>query len=207
MNRGTAVRHVTQMAESCEGIGRRTAVLGSATGIESFWVAGDLLDEGVPWRAESTESVRVAACLAVPEDAVPWLGRPDVAGIVEDLAGWRNRPVVVLWRSAAAPVWNHLIERPMLLWDAQGGVRVDAVRALQAGVGMEAHRLDAPSRDQLERRLADEVDTSLRHLRTATEAYDDRRWGRGPHQRYADDLWAAAHGYLDLLAARARLDG
>jgi len=41
-------------------------------------------------------------------------------------------PVIALWRSAYAPVWNHHIDRPALLWDSESGVAEETLAAVFA---------------------------------------------------------------------------
>jgi hypothetical protein len=78
-------------------------------------------------------------------------------------------PVIALWRSAYAPVWNHHIDRPALLWDSESGVAEETLAAVKEGRG-DRVRLPAPTPDELRAHLDDELTVSLRALRGQTRS-------------------------------------
>ena len=120
------------------------------------------------------------------------------------MVGQRHAPVqqphLATWRSNLVPVWNHRIDRPVLVWDQTQGVYETALAAIRDGDG-ESVRIQAPTRDELVERLQDELAASRLAMRTTTAEYDDTRWGPGKLAPRADAMWAAAAGYLDVLDA------
>ena len=113
-----------------------------------------------------------------------------------------KNPVIALWRSAYAPISNYHIDRPALLWDSARGVAQETLAAQRQGLG-DCVRLPATV-DELRAHLDDEVTVSLRALRDAARAYEDRRWSPGKLESVADALWRASDGYLDMLDAARR---
>jgi hypothetical protein len=113
-----------------------------------------------------------------------------------------KNPVRVWWRSARAPVWNHRIVHPLLVWDTQQGLIEEAISALREGQGAAAG-LAAPSSIELGLRLGDELTISRSTLRARTADYEAKRWGRAKLEPTADALWLAADGYLDLLDSQS----
>jgi hypothetical protein len=97
-------------------------------------------------------------------------------------------------------VWNHRVERPALIWDAETGLAEEVLAAIRDGRG-ETVRTAAPAPAAYRVRLADELAVSLGELRARTREYDDRRWRPGKLEPIADALWRASDGYLDVLAA------
>jgi hypothetical protein len=144
----------------------------------------------------------VSAALAfdVEPDRLPWYARPRGLDRALDLMGWGKRPVFVMFRPAAGPVWNHHITRPLRLWDAESGVDEAAIAALQAG-DVEGVRPPAPTDDELRGQLEREREISYSAMVRTTKKYDDERWGRGKLRDYAEPLWEATAGYVDLTEA------
>jgi hypothetical protein len=163
--------------------------------VTQLWVVGDLL--GPP---RDLDAVTVALSVDLPADEVPWWSEPPGAQHWANATRLAKSPVLPWWRSAHAPVWNHRIDRPALVWDDANGLREDTLAALRDGHG-ESVRLAAPSPDALRARLDEELTVSLRALRACTEDYDDRRWSPGKLEPVADALWRASNGYLDVLDA------
>jgi hypothetical protein len=114
---------------------------------------------------------------------------------------WDKRPMHVVWRSADAPVWNHLVDRPLLLWEAGAGANAPAVEALRDGADLTPLRLDAPTNAAMRERLERDAEVSLAALRRAADEFERKRWGRANHLELADDLWAVTYGYLDVVDA------
>ncbi|QQQ79353.1 hypothetical protein IOD16_13575 [Saccharothrix sp. 6-C] len=190
----TAVRHVEELAVKCEEL---------AGGPKSFtplrvvqlWAAGDLL--GAP---RDLDRVTVAVVVDLPVEDVPWLSEPHGAEHWANATRVSRNPIRALWRSAHAPVWNHHVDRPALVWDAADGVAGEALAALAEGRG-EQVRLPAPGEDEFRARLRAELAVALRALRHHTRAYEEKRWAPGKLTAVSDALWRAGEGYLDLLDA------
>ncbi len=194
-----AVHHLETLAQTCTDLGSRPAF--SALRVEQLWVAREILDE-----PHDLELVTVALVVDLPVEEVPWLGEPPGAQHWANGARLGKNPVVALWRSAGAPVWNHHIDRPALLWDSTDGLVPETLAALQAGRG-DTVRLPAPEPAVLRSRLQDELAVSDRALRACTQTYERRRWAPGALEPHADALWRAADGYLDVRDALTALAG
>ncbi|WP_117214416.1 DUF7711 family protein [Allorhizocola rhizosphaerae] len=190
-----AVHHVETLAQSCADMHTRPASIFPLR-VTQLWAVGDVLG---PAR-DGLEFVTVALCVDLPVGEVPWRSEPPGAQHWANATRMTKNPVLPLWRSAHAPVWNHAIERPALVWDDSIGVREDTLAALREGHG-EAVREPAPPPDAWQARLDDELAVSLRALRTSTETYEHKRWAPGKLEPIADTLWRASHGYLDILTA------
>ncbi|WP_167976514.1 DUF7711 family protein [Lentzea indica] len=184
-----AVHHLAELAEKC---GELPASFFRFQVVE-LWVFGDLLD--VP---RDVDVIEVALVTDLPVDEVPWLSEPVGAEHWANSTRLSRNPFEARWRSKDAPVWNHRIERPALIWSAADGINEEALVAVSDGTG-ELVRQAAPSPEELRKRIEDELEVSLRALRRANEAYTDRRWGAGKLTPYSDALWRTTTGYLDLL--------
>ncbi|GAB3903409.1 hypothetical protein GCM10029964_095300 [Kibdelosporangium lantanae] len=165
--------------------------------VVELWAFGDVL--GAP---REIEVVNVAIVVDLVD--VPWLGEPVGAEHWTNMTRMRKNPIVGLWRSVHAPVWNHHIVRPARLWTVADGVAEDALAAISDGKGGD-FRLPAPSAAELRERLDAEMAVSLRSLREQTRTYDERRWRPGNMTPVADALWRASNGYLDVLDASQRV--
>jgi hypothetical protein len=165
--------------------------------VVELWAVGELL--GAP---RDLDMIEVAVVVDLPE--VPWLTEPVGAEHWANATRASRNPIVLFWRSATGPVWNHHIERPVLVWSAAGGVVEEARAALADGTG-ERLRPPAPTESELADRLADELSVSLAALRRAAAAYEERRWAPGKLTPLSDALWRTSTGYLELYDARARL--
>lgn len=187
-----AVHHVSALARSCADWSGRE--FGDLRVLE-LWAVGDIL--GPP-----RELAQITLALAVdrPPAEVAWWTLPRGAQHWANATRLSQNPVRAWWRSARAPVWNHRIVRPALVWDAAQGVRSEVLAALADGRG-ETVRSAAPTGAEYADRLRDELAISLAELRAASEEYEHRRWTRGKLEPHADRLYEASHGYLDVLAA------
>ena len=168
--------------------------------VTHLWAVGDIL--GPP--RDDLETVTVALCVDLPAEEVPWLGEPSGAQHWANATGLARQPIHVWWRSANAPVWNHRIQDPVLLWEAEEGIRGDALTALRDGRGEELRSTshDArPTADEVRDRLADEMAVSLAAIHSAVQDYGEQRWAPGAHP-FSDALWHASKGYLDLFDAQ-----
>ncbi len=167
-----------------------------AVSVSALWAVGEVL--GPP---RDLDSVQVALGVDLPVEEVPWFCLPEGAERWAEATRLSKNPVSAWWRSARAPVWNHRIVRPVLVWDAGGGVRGAALDALRAGRGAEIG-LPAPTPGQFAARLAQELTVSRAGLAARTADFDAKRWGRTRLEVIADSLFAASRGYLDVLEAQ-----
>ncbi|MEU7480647.1 hypothetical protein AB0A63_32045 [Lentzea sp. NPDC042327] len=161
--------------------------------VVELWVFGDLLD--VP---RDVDMIDVALVVDLPVDEVPWRSEPVGAEHWANSTRLSRNPFAAHWRSAGAPVWNHRIERPALVWSAAGGIAEETLVAVSDGTG-ELVRQAAPSPDELRKRVEEELEVSLAALRRAQQTYTDHRWAPGKLTPHADALWRVSGGYLELL--------
>jgi hypothetical protein len=189
-----AVHHVESLSQACAEMAARPSSIFPLR-VTQVWAVGDIL--GVP---RELDAVRVALCVDLPAEDVAWWSEPPGAQHWANATRLTKNPILPWWRSAHAPVWNHRIERPVLVWDDTDGVREDALAALRDGRG-ETVRPPAPAEDLLRARLREELAISLRSLRARNQAYEERRWSPGKLEPVADALWRASDGYLDVLDA------
>lgn len=183
------MHHLAELAEKC---GELPASFFRFQVVE-LWAFGDLLD--VP---KDLDVIEVALVTDLPVDEVPWLTEPVGAEHWANSTRLSRNPFDARWRSKDAPVWNHRIERPALIWSAADGINEEALVAVSDGTA-ELVRQAAPSPEELAQRVADELEVSLRALRLANQAYTDRRWSPGKLTPHSDVLWRTTTGYLDLL--------
>jgi hypothetical protein len=185
------VHHLEELARRCD-----TPSPVPMLPVVELWVFGELLGE-----PRDLDRVDVAVVVDLPADDVAWLDLPRGASHWAQAVRLRE-PVFGFYRSAARPVWNHRISRPALIWDVEG-IRESTLAALHDGLGSTV-RTDAPTPADLRAQLDAELVTSLRSLRRQHRSYDDKRWAPGKLEPFADSLWRAADGYLDLLDALDR---
>ncbi len=193
------MHHLEALAQACAEMDTPPRSMFSLRVVQ-LWAVGDILGA-----VRDLETVTVALVVDLPVDDVPWLSAPLGAEHWASATRFNKNPIIALWRSAHTPVWNHYIDRPALLWDSASGVAEETLVALKDGRGERA-RLPAPTPDELRAHLDDELTVSLRALRSAARAYEDRRWGPGKLEPVADALWRATDGYLDILDAVRALE-
>ncbi len=186
-----AVHHVESLAHSCAEMADKPFFSLTVT---QLWGVGDILGP-----KQDLECVTVALVVDLPPDDVAWWTEPRGAEHWANATRLSKNPVLAWWRSARAPVWNHRILRPALVWDVAGGPREGVLNALREGRG-ESVRTVPPSDMEYAARLHDELAVSRKTLAAATAAYEQRRWSPGKLEPIADDLWRASDGYLDVLA-------
>lgn len=189
-----AAHHVASLARTCAEMATRPSSIFPLR-VTQLWAVGDIL--GPP---RELAAVTVALCVDLPAKEVAWWTQPPGAQHWANATRMAKNPVLAWWRSAHAPVWNHRITRPALVWDAATGVDERTLAALRDGLG-ESVRIAAPDEDALRARLNDELAVSLAALRARTRTYDERRWAPGRIEPLADALWQASDGYLDILDA------
>lgn len=193
MKWSTAVQHVAALAAACAE--RAVAPPIIPLRVTQLWAAGDIL--GPP---RDLDVVTVALCVDLPVADVPWWSIPPAGEAWANSTRLSKNPILPWWRSAHAPVWNHRIVRPLLVWDQRTGVDEGSLTALREGRGLAAG-LPEPTAAQLADRLRDELTLSLAALQARTREYDERRWSPGRLESIADPLHRAADGYLDVLDA------
>ncbi|RJQ81804.1 hypothetical protein D5S17_04325 [Pseudonocardiaceae bacterium YIM PH 21723] len=159
-----------------------------------LWVFGEVLDS-----QDDLDVVSFVCEADLPAEQVPWLCPPPGAGQWANATRVEKSPVQVYWRSAHAPIGNHRIVRPLLIWDEENGLWADTLRALRGGA---ADELREPAGDP--ENLQAELAIVERALRERTAAYEDKRWAPGKLEKIADPLFQAAQGYVDLLSAVGR---
>lgn len=196
MKRSRGVQHLAMLAEALAG----ARWLEDGLRPTSLWAFGDILDPAVG----QLDWVRIAVTLNLPPDDVHWFARPHGVEWLADRLRISKSPLVCMWRSDAVPVWNHFVDRPVLVWDESQGVLQVPLEALQSGRDVEQWRLPAPTADELRARLEEEAAVSYRAMQRAVSSYDQNRWSREKLSRLADPLWDATAGYLDV---REALDG
>jgi hypothetical protein len=189
-----AVYHLRNLAEQCADLASRQGSIFRLRVVQ-LWAVGDIL--GPP---RELDWIRVALAVDLPVEEVPWLSEPVGAEHWANATRMAKNPIGPLWRSVHAPIWNHLIDRPALVWDAATGPAEDTIAAIADGRGAQV-REPAPTADELRKRLDDELAVGLDALRQHTRVYEDRRWAPGKVTPFADALWRASNGYLDLLDA------
>jgi hypothetical protein len=189
-----AVHHLQELARACADMSGRSATIFPLR-VTELWTFGEVLTG-----QEDLDSLPVVLAVDLPVDEVAWLCLPAGAEHWSNATRLSQSPIVALWRSTRAPVWNHRISRPLLIWTESGGVATHALSALRVG-NAEAMRLPEPTPQERTRRIEAELTVSLRALQRATAAYEQRRFSPGKLEPVADALWRAGAGYLDVLAA------
>lgn len=187
-----AVHHLEELAQSCADMaGRPTDIF--PLRVTALWAYGDVLTS-----QDDLDCLRVVLAVDLPVDDVAWYCPPAGAEHWSHATRLSKNPIVAMWRSTRAPLWNHHIRGPLLIWDESTGMATGALSALREGTA-DALRLPGPMPDELHARLEAELGVSRRALERATAAYDRRRFSPGKVQPAADALWLASAGYLDVL--------
>ncbi|MBP2321142.1 hypothetical protein JOF56_001527 [Kibdelosporangium banguiense] len=191
-----ALHHLEALAGECTRMHELPGNI-SPLRVTQLWAFGKVVEE----RAD-LDWVRVALSVDLPAGDVPWLSMPRAATHWSRAARLKE-PLHALWRSDRAPVWNHFIVRPVLLWSAADGIAEEAFTALREDK-VDSVRIPAPTTEELGERIGDELAISLRAVRGRVQNYEKKRWSPGKLEPVADDLWSVTHGYLDLLDADPR---
>mgnify|MGYP001200968608 CR=1 FL=1 len=192
MKWATAVGHVRRLAEQCAEMAELPHDRYPLR-VTELWAVGEIL--GAP---HDLEWAAAAVRVDLPPADVPWMCRPAGADAWVDRTRASKNPVLLWWRSSHAPVWNHTIVRPLLVWDATGGIHDDAFTALREGQGA-ALAMAAPSEEEYASRMDDELKISLAELQRRTREYESEHTTRLGVR--GDRLHAAAAGFLDVWAA------
>jgi len=189
-----AVHHLEELADACADMAQRpTSVF--PLHVTQLWAYAEVLTS-----RDDLDWLRVVLAVDLPVDEVAWFCPPAGAEHWSHATRLSKNPVVAMWRSTRAPLWNHQIRGPLLTWDESGGIQTDALSALRDGTA-EGLRQPEPTQDQMHSRLEAELAVSLRALGSATAAYEQRRFSPGKIGPVADVLWRASQGYLDVLKA------
>ncbi|SDI77895.1 hypothetical protein SAMN05192558_112100 [Actinokineospora alba] len=194
MKRIRALHHLRTVADTCADMATRPESIFPLR-VRELWAAGEILEP-----VDELDAVTVALVVDLPVDDVAWLTEPSGSQHWANAAKLQTAPVTVRWRSARAPVWNHVLRRPALIWDLDNGIAESTLDAIGDGDTADV-RVDEPSTDAMAQRLADDLAVSLRALSSRTAHYADRRWKPGKLEPVADALWHASEGYLDLVKA------
>jgi hypothetical protein len=197
MKRSRALHHLHALAEACATMAGRPSSIFPLRVI-GLWAAGEVLEP-----VDSVEVLVVALQVDLPPGATPWLCAPRGATHWAQAVRLPKLPIVAHWRSVHAPVWNHELVRPLLVWSAQDGVHEPALAAL-AGPGrdaLDALRGPVPTPGQLRGRLEQELLVAQAAVRERSADYQRRRWSPGKLEPVADALADAVQGWLDLADA------
>jgi len=187
-----AVHHLEELASECARMAELPTTIFPLQ-VTALWAYSDVLTS-----QDDLDCLRVVLTVDLPVEAVAWFCPPSGAEHWSHATHLAKNPIVTMWRSTRAPVWNHDIRGPLLIWDGINGVAVEALSALRDGTA-EALRLPEPSAEELRTRVEAELEVSLRNLESITAAYEERRFSRGKLEPVADALWQASAGYLDVL--------
>ena len=194
-----AVHHLEELARTCADMATRPATIFPLR-VTGLWAFGDVLES-----QEDLDSLPVVLAVDLPVEDVAWLCSPAGAEHWSHAAGLSKNPVVAIWRSTRAPLWNHRVHRPLLIWDESGGLAVQSLAAVRGGTA-DPLRHPEPDPVELASRLEAELAVSLAALQSTTASYQQRRFAPGRLEPVADALWRASAGYLDILKATTTAD-
>jgi hypothetical protein len=198
----TALKTLEDVADRCAHMQRQPEGIVRLRVAEA-WVFGDLLG---PRRDDLPEADGVQVALvtnAAEEDSAAGT-LPPAAGHWLAASGLETKPVVLWFRSDQAPVWNHVVDRPVRFWTAQDGLDHDVLVQLRGGDG-ESLRPPAPSPAELHDRLVAERRVGVEALRRTANEYDEKRWSPGSPKKRGDALADAALGLLAVEDALERV--
>lgn len=200
MRRSTAVRRLRTLAERAQSTCR---LWDPTEGLVAVYAYGAVLDPTTD--DGSVDVVQVALVVSEPAEAVTWGSRPPAYAGLGYVLELESAPVDWCFRSAAAPLGNHRIDRPLRIWSRSTGVEEAALAALADGT-FDALREPRPRPPVLRRHLAEELAAAEARLREVRDTYWQRGWrhdhhGAGTYPEH--HLWDAVEGYLDLLDAVA----
>jgi hypothetical protein len=168
--------------------------------VTALWAYSDVLTS-----RDDLDCLRVVLAVDLPVEDVAWFCPPVGAEHWSQATRLSKNPVVAMWRSTRAPLWNHHIRGPLLIWDETSGIAAEALVALRDGTA-DRLRLPEPTPDELRSRLESELAVSLRNLESTTATYDERRFRPGKIGPIADALWQASAGYVDVLRSNEAME-
>ena len=191
-----AVHHVEAAAEECHRVGALAPSFAPLR-VSELWAFGAILGE-----PKELDGVSLALGVELSAESVAWATHPTGSEhwLEHDSPAEEPRAgLVALDRGADLEPPDRRHRCGSGTWPAAS--TRGALAALAEGRG-SASGLPAPTHEELRQRLEDELQVSLAELRARTTDYDDHRWGRGSLEPYADALWRATYGYLDVLSAQ-----
>ncbi|PRY12918.1 DUF7711 family protein [Kineococcus rhizosphaerae] len=198
----TAVRTLEDVADRCAHVGRQPEGI-IRLRVFQAWVFGPLLGPRTD-DVDDVDGVRVALVTNAREEDCAFGTRPPAAGQWLAASSLETKPVRLFFRSGQAPVWNHVVERPVRFWTREDGVDPEVLARIRAGEG-SGLRPAAPTATELAGRLDAELAVSLAALRRTAVEYDEKRWSPGSPTKRADALADASLGYLSVRDARDSL--
>jgi hypothetical protein len=191
---------MSRLSDVVDGLDR--AATWPETMIAAAFVFGGMLDGET-----DLDRIALAFVVAEPAEVVPWMARPARLEALAATLDFTKLPLSWRWRPAEWPIWNHVIERGLRVWTADGGRDQVALAALAARQ-LDDIVLDAPQdSDALIAELLVERDVGRRHL-AVTQSFYDRDWRRehrGEGVYPEDHLWWATAAFLELDDAMQRL--
>jgi hypothetical protein len=200
VRRSTAVRRLGIIARRCQRI---CDLWAPGQGLVAVHAFGTVLDSGED--DGSVEVVQVALVVNEPPELVPWGARPPAYAGLPYVLELDKAPVDWCFRSSAAPIGNHRVDRPLRIWSRAEGVDEQSLAALAVGQA-EALREPRPRPPVFKRHLREELAAAQARLGDIRDRYWQRAWRSDHHgaDSYPENhLWDAVHGYLDLLDAVA----
>ena len=123
-----AVHHLGELAEKCAELADKPRTIFPLRVVQ-VWAFGDILGA-----ARDLDWVHVALAVDLPVADVPWLTQPAGAEHWANATRMSRNPIAARWRSVHAPVWNHRIERPALVWDVETGLAEETLEIGRAHV-------------------------------------------------------------------------
>jgi len=189
-----AVHHLEELAHTCADMAQLPTTI-FPLHVTQLWTYGEVLTS-----RDDLDWLSVVLAVDVPVEDVAWFCPPAGAEHWSNATRLSKNPIVVMWRSTRAPLWNHDIRGPLLIWDESVGIATEAMSALRDGTA-DVLRQPEPTDEEMRSRLEAELAVSLRALESATAAYEQRRFSPGKIGPVADALWHASQGYLDVLVA------
>jgi hypothetical protein len=191
VKRGTAIRHLVEMAEvATEQLRLSRTPIGWP--LTEMWVAGALLES-----SDEIDHGTVVLMIDLPPDELPWLAAHPTAEWVGEQLRLGRRPMLWSYRPAAWPAWTYRDQRVARFWSASNGIENDLIDELRSGV---ISGLVEPDRAELVERVGVELEVSKAHLRSILAQYWDYDWRRNnrSHTSPEDQLWRAATAVTEL---------
>jgi len=191
VKRGTAIRHLVEMAEVAT---EQLRLSGTAIGwpLTEMWVAGALLGS-----SDEVDHGTVVLTIDLPPDELPWLAAHPTAEWVGEQLRLGKRPMLWSYRPAAWPAWTYRDQRVARFWSASNGIESGLIDELRSGV---VSGLFEPDRAELVEQVGVELEVSKTQLRSILAQYWDHDWRRNnrSHTSPEDQLWRAATAVTEL---------
>ncbi len=191
VKRGTAIRHLVEMAEvATEQLRLGRTPIGWP--LTEMWVAGALLES-----SDEIDHGTIVLMIDLPPDELPWLAAHPTAEWVGEQLRLGKRPMLWSYRPAAWPAWTYRNQRVARFWSASNGIESGLIDELRSGV---VSGLVDPDRAELVEQVGVELEVSKAHLRSILAQYWDHAWRRNnrSHTSPEDQLWRAATAVTEL---------